>query len=260
MVTTNLKPKNAGEALKVAKVVLKRKDRNLAANAERAKIVQNIRKQRKSKPKTITAIGGDKLLRQCKKNILDIHHVKLSKHKQFMERRIPADAPCLLVARNSRIPSLNSVKNVLRKMGLNKPNECRVVSTTAANMELIRHADAYMYYGLPTAEIVSALVHKKAYVAVSAEEKQKKPDVKAVPLNNNAIIEDVLGEFGLVCVEDLVDVLLKGRNDDKFEKVSQFISSFKLNPEDREQNSKFRNSRPTRGFQPKMETFMKRVL
>jgi large subunit ribosomal protein L7e len=260
MVTTQLRPKNEGEALKVAKVVLKRKDRNLVANADRARIIQKIRMERKSRPKVVKAIEANKLFRQCKKNKMDKEHAFLSKHKQWLQKEIPSDAACLLVARNSRTPSLPKVKGILKTLGLVRPNDCRIIATTDKNLDSLRFVEAYLYFGVPTPEIVSTLVHKKAYVAAAEEAKTTTTPAKAVPLNNNAIIEDVLGGFGLVCVEDLVEVLLKGKNDDRFEKVSSFISTFKLNPENKELDAKFRNSRPTRGFQTRIETFMKRVL
>ena len=64
MVASQIKPKVDGEALKVAKVVLKRRDRNLMANAERAKTIQKLRKLRKSKPKLVDTVNGDVLLRK----------------------------------------------------------------------------------------------------------------------------------------------------------------------------------------------------
>lgn len=42
---TVLRPKNPGERLKVAKTVFNRRDRNIAAAAERAKKIQDVRKK-----------------------------------------------------------------------------------------------------------------------------------------------------------------------------------------------------------------------
>ena len=255
MVSSELKPKNDGEAIKVAKVVLKRRDRNLAANAERAKTIQKLRKMRKSKPKIVSAVQGDILLRKCKRKAMDKEHIIVSKNKKFMERRIPVDAKCLLVARNDRTPDNGKARIALVKLGLFGMNTCRIVSTTKGNMEHIRACDAYIFYGVPTPETVSTLVHKKAFLSADKDGK------KTTPLNNNAVIEDVLGANGLVCVEDLVEVLLKGRDDEEvFNKVSQFISSFKVNKENRKPGSMFGNDHATRGFVPKIETIMARLI
>lgn len=262
MVAIELKPKNDGEALKVAKVVLKRRDRNLAANAERAKTIQNLRKLRKSKPKLIAAVNGDQLLRRSVRRNADKDNIIISKKKQLLERRIPEDAKSLLVARNERVPNSGKARSALSKLGVFGPNDCRIVTTTKKNLDLLRACDAYVYYGVPTPETISTLVHKKAYIAASKDSTSEEGTPKTpTPLNNNAIVEDVFGEHGLVCVEDLVDILIRGReNEELFGKVSQFISSFKINRESRMPGSKFRNDRATRGFQPKIETIMARLI
>jgi len=260
MTKTELKPRVDGEALKVAKVVLKRRDRNLMANATRAKAIQQLRKLRKSKPKIISALNGDQILKSARRGQMDKAHLIISRKKQYLERRIPGDATCLLVARNSREADLGSVREALRNLGVSKPRECRIVATTKANLDLLRRCDAYVFYGVPTPEIVSTLVHKKAYLSVSNEDRKENGDLPT-PLNNNAIVEDVLGEHGLICVEDLVEVLNKGRdNEELFNKVSGFISSFKVNSERFKADSRFQNDSVTRGFQPKIESIMKRVI
>ena len=251
MVSTQLKPKVDGEALKVAKVVLKRRDRNLKANAERAKTIQKIRKLRKSKPKVISAITGDQLLRKCKRAAMDREHVIVSRNKKTLERKIPDDAKCLLIARNMRNPELQMTKNALTKLGVFTMNDCRIIAATPANLALIRKCDAYIYYGVPSPETISTLVHKKAHI------KQEK---EYVPLNNNAVVEDVLGESGLICVEDIVEVLVKGKDDDRFEQVSGFLAPFRVNPENKKMDSRIKNTRLTRGFMPKIETIMNRII
>ena len=260
MSKTELKPKVEGEALKVAKVVLKRRDRNLMANAQRAKAIQQLRKLRKSKPKVISALNGDQLLRKAKRNKMDKHHVILSKMKKSLERRVPADAKCLLVARNSRKPDLQKVREALFKLGVPKYQDCRIIATTKANLDYIRACDAYVFYGVPTAETVSTLVHKKAHLWHSKEMRKANPDAVPTPLNNNAIVEDVLGVHGLVCVEDLVEVLLKGRDSELFEQVSRFIATFKVNKEKIKPGSKFDNDSVARGFMPKIESIMRRIV
>jgi large subunit ribosomal protein L7e len=260
MTKTELKPKVDGEALKVAKVVLKRRDRNLMASANRAKAIQQLRKLRKSKPKVISALNGDVLLRKVHRNQMDKQHVVISKKKGYLERRIPADATCILVARNNRNANLPKVREALAKLGVARKLDCRIVATTKANLDYLRACDAYVFYGVPTPETVSTLVHKKAYLWVSKEERKENPELHHTPLNNNAVIEDVLGVHGLVCVEDLVEVLIKGRESDLFNKVSQFISSFKVNSETLKEGSKFRNTCVTRGFQTKIESIMNRII
>ena len=261
MVSTQLKPRVDGEALKVAKVVLKRRDRNLAANAQRAKTIQKMRKMRKAQPKLIKAVNGDELLKKRIRGEKDKQNIVISKKKQFMERRIPSDVTSLLVARNSRTPDLPKVKVALSKLGLFAYHSCRVIPTTPENIDLIRICDAYLFYGVPTRETMSTLVHKKAFLTLSKKTSKNGEVIAPIPLNNNAIVEDTLGSLGLICVEDLVEVLLAGRLDkERFEKTSSFIASFQINPDQQNMGSKFGNERPTRGFLPKIDSIISRLV
>ena len=61
-----------------------------------------------------------------------------------------------------------------------------------------------------------------------------------VPINSNALVEEHLGDKGLICLNDLVTVLVKGL--ESFEEVRQFLGALKLN-------------KPTNGYGVKQKPF-----
>jgi len=58
----------------------------------------------------------------------------------------------------------------------------------------------YVGYGQPTKPLVDEVIRKRGYL--------KTADHKRVPISDNVIIEELLGEkAGLICVEDVIDAL-----------------------------------------------------
>ena len=53
----------------------------------------------------------------------------------------------------------------------------------------------YIAFGYPTKQVVNDLIRKRGFL---------NKDNKRVPLANNALIEELLGEKGIICVEDIV--------------------------------------------------------
>ena len=78
--------------------------------------------------------------------------------------------------------------------------------------------------GYPSVKSVRDLIYKRGYAKIN---KQR------IPLTDNQIIEENLGKFGIICMEDLVhEIVTVGPN---FKQASNFLWPFKL-------------SNPTGGF------------
>jgi large subunit ribosomal protein L7e len=82
----------------------------------------------------------------------------------------------------------------------------------------------YIAYGYPNLKTVRELVYKRGYGKINGQR---------LPLSDNQIIEENLGKYGIVCVEDLIhEIYTVGPN---FKQASNFLWPFKL-------------SNPTGGF------------
>jgi large subunit ribosomal protein L7e len=60
---------------------------------------------------------------------------------------------------------------------------------------MLQIVEPYITYGEPNLKSVRELIYKRGYGKVN---KQR------VPLNDNKIIEEALGKFGIISIEDLV--------------------------------------------------------
>ncbi|KAF1854269.1 hypothetical protein Lal_00004241, partial [Lupinus albus] len=102
--------------------------------------------------------------------------------------------------------------------------------------EMLKVVEPWIAYGYPNLKTVKELVYKRGYGKVN---KQR------VALTDNAIVEENLGKYGIVCVEDLIhEIYTVGPN---FKQASNFLWPFKL-------------SNPTGGFRPASSSTSLRVV
>lgn len=60
---------------------------------------------------------------------------------------------------------------------------------------MLKIVEPYIGYGYPSLKTVRELVYKRGYGKVNRQR---------IPLTDNAIIEESLGKYGIVCMEDIV--------------------------------------------------------
>ena len=110
------------------------------------------------------------------------------------------------------------VKKTLRLLRLRQIHNAVFVRLNKATMEMLRLVEPYIAYGYPRMKTVRALVYKRGYAKLN---KQR------VPLMLNEQVEQVLGKFGIVCVEDLIhEIYTVGPH---FKEAANFLWPFKLN-------------------------------
>ena len=91
------------------------------------------------------------------------------------------------------------------------------VRMSRATMNMIRMVEPYITYGYPTRATVQRLVYKRGYGKVNRSR---------IPLTDNSIVDGVLGEKGIHCVEDLIhEIWTVGAN---FKQANNFLWPFKL--------------------------------
>ena len=89
----------------------------------------------------------------------------------------------------------------------------------------------YIAYGYPNLKSIRELVYKRGYGKV---------DKQRVALTDNQIIEEHLGKYGIVCMEDLIhEIYTVGPN---FKQANNFLWPFKLsNPNGGFRTRKFKH-------------------
>ncbi|CAN6652825.1 large ribosomal subunit protein uL30A [Trichomonascus vanleenenianus] len=120
-----------------------------------------------------------------------------------------------------RIKGVNKIapkpRKALQLLRLHQINNGVFIRLTKATAELLRIVEPYIAYGYPNLGTVRKLIYKRGYGKVN---KQR------IALSDNAIIEANLGQYGIVCMEDLIhEIYTVGPN---FKQASNFLWPFKL--------------------------------
>ncbi len=88
-----------------------------------------------------------------------------------------------------------------------------------------------MTYGYPSRRTISKLIYKRG---------SGKVENRRIPLTDNSIVEEVLGKYGITCVEDLIhEIVTCGPH---FKQANNFLCPFKL-------------SSPKKGFEKKRHPY-----
>ena len=115
-------------------------------------------------------------------------------------------------------------RKILQLLRLLQINNGTFVRLTKATQEMLTIINPYIAYGYPNLKSIRELIYKRGYAKVN---KQR------VAISDNQIIEENLGKYGIVCVEDLIhEIYTVGPN---FKQANNFLWPFKL-------------SNPTGGF------------
>ncbi|GAB2298994.1 60S ribosomal protein L7B [Dionaea muscipula] len=86
-----------------------------------------------------------------------------------------------------------------------------------ATLNMLHRVEPYVTYGYPNLKSVKELIYKRGYGKV---------DKQRIALTDNSIIEQVLGKYGIICIEDLVhEILTVGPH---FKEANNFLWPFKL--------------------------------
>ena len=92
------------------------------------------------------------------------------------------------------------------------------IRNNKATMNMLRRVEPWVTYGPPTRKTIKQLVYKRGFGKVN---KQR------IPLTSNEIVEQALGDKGMICLEDLINELYT--HGPHFKEVSNFLWPFKLN-------------------------------
>ena len=141
---------------------------------------------------------------------------------------VPAEAKLAFVVRIKGINKIDPKKRkTLQLLRLLQINNGVFIRLTKATTEMLKIVEPFVAYGYPNQKTVRELVYKRGYGKVN---KQR------LPITDNDLIEENLGKYGIVRVEDLIhEIYTVGPN---FKQASNFLWPFKL-------------SSPTGGFRPR---------
>lgn len=147
-------------------------------------------------------------------------HERIERALQDVSKiEIPKEPKLLFVVRIKNdlklVPRARKILQAMRILEVNNGVFLRLTENTA---ELLRIIEPFVAFGYPSLNSVRTLVYKRAYVRGSEGNK--------VSLTDNTLIEDALGEEGIICMEDLIhEIYTLGPN---FKKAANFLYPFQL--------------------------------
>jgi len=113
-------------------------------------------------------------------------------------------------------PKTRKIMNLMR---LRQMNMGVFMKVSKAATEMLTRVEPYVSYGYPTLKSVRDLIYKRGYGKIKKNR---------IPLNDNAVVEEGLGKYGIMCMEDLVhEIFTVGPN---FREANNFLWPFKLRP------------------------------
>ncbi|ORX67803.1 putative 60s ribosomal protein l7 [Linderina pennispora] len=131
---------------------------------------------------------------------------------------VPAQAKLAFVVRTKGINKIPpKARKILQLLRLLQINNGVFVRLTFATTQMLQVITPYAAWGTPNLKSVKELIYKRGYAKVN---KQR------VPITDNSVIEQNLGKYGIICVEDLVhEIFTVGPN---FKVANNFLWPFKL--------------------------------
>eukprot|EP00250_Pteridium_aquilinum_P035840 c9991_g1_i1 orf=166-909(+) len=131
---------------------------------------------------------------------------------------VDPEAKLLFVIRirgiNDMHPKTRSITQLLR---LRQIFNGVFLKVNKATVNMLRRVEPYVTYGYPNLKSIRELIYKRGFGKV---------DKQRIPLTDNSIIEQTLGKYGIICIEDLIhEIYTVGPH---FKEANNFLWPFKL--------------------------------
>ncbi|OXB84804.1 UNVERIFIED_CONTAM: hypothetical protein H355_015926 [Colinus virginianus] len=131
---------------------------------------------------------------------------------------VPEEHKLAFVVRITEIKGVSlRVRRVIEVLRLRKIFSGTFVKLSPVSLKMLRIVEPYVAWGYPNLKSVRELILKRG---------QGKINQKRVPLTDNMLIEEHLGKYGIICLEDLIhEIYSTGKH---FRSVADFLWPFQL--------------------------------
>ncbi|GAB2284573.1 hypothetical protein Dimus_019027 [Dionaea muscipula] len=180
--------------------------------------------------KKLTFKRAEQYIKEFRSKELDLVTMKY-RAKKWRTTSVKPKSELLFVI---RIQGRNGIhpltRQILHSFGLWKIFTGVFVKANEGILAKLQRVEPYVTYGYPNVKNVRELVFKKGQGRINKEK---------VPLTDNSVIEQELGQYDIICIEDIIhEITTVGPH---FKEVTRFLWPFKLSkPESRLQGKKNR--------------------
>ncbi|KAH6794897.1 Ribosomal protein L30/L7 family protein [Perilla frutescens var. hirtella] len=200
----------------IPEVVLKKRKNN-EQWAIRRKLQQQERAKRLKSGNFIIK-KPEQFIREYRDKEIDFIQMK-SRGKRSRLASVTPESKLLFVIRirgkNDMHPN---TRKILYSLRLRKIFSGVFVKANEGLMELLQKVEPYVTYGYPNVKSVKDLIYKKGVVKVGKER---------IPLTDNNIVEQELGQHNIICIEDIANEIVNVGS--HFKAVTSFLCPFVLN-------------------------------
>uniref|UniRef100_A0A2K6UAK9 Large ribosomal subunit protein uL30 n=1 Tax=Saimiri boliviensis boliviensis TaxID=39432 RepID=A0A2K6UAK9_SAIBB len=131
---------------------------------------------------------------------------------------LPDKHSLAFVVRIERIDGVSFlVQRTIARLHLKKIFSGAFVKVTPQNLKMLHIVEPYVTWAFPNLKSVRELILKRGQARVKN---------KTISLTDNTVIEEHLGKFGVICLEDLIhEIAFLGK---RFQEISWFLRPFHL--------------------------------
>ncbi|XP_053458282.1 60S ribosomal protein L7-like 1 isoform X2 [Nycticebus coucang] len=195
--------------------LLKKRKAYQALKATQAKQALLAKKERKGKElrfKRLESFLHDSWRQQ--RDMVRVRRLEVKPHAL----ELPDKHSLAFVVRIQRINGVSLlVQKTITRLRLKKIFSGVFVRVTPQSLKMLRIVEPYVTWGFPNLKSVRELILKRG---------QAKVKNKTIPLTDNTVIEEHLGRFGVICLEDLIhETAFPGKY---FQEISRFLRPFQL--------------------------------
>jgi large subunit ribosomal protein L7e len=202
--------------IKAPETLVNRRKRNLEFAKLRAEKEAAIKKKTRQNRKVI-AKRAEKYAKeyQIEKNRIAQFKRQAAAHGNIY---VEPEAKLAFVVRVRGLKSVGpKARKALQLLRLRQINNGVFVRLNKATLNMLRLVEPYVAYGYPDQKSVSDLIYKRGYAKVNGQR---------IPITSNALIEEHLGKYDILCVEDMIhEIYTVGPH---FKEVTNFLWPFKL--------------------------------
>jgi len=108
-------------------------------------------------------------------------------------------------------------RKVLQLLRLRQIHNASFVKLNKATLNMLKLVEPFVAWGYPNLKTIREIVYKRGFAKIHRNR---------TPITDNAIIEEHLGKYGIICVEDLIHELFTVGS--HFKEANNFLWPFKL--------------------------------
>merc|ERR1712216_619522 len=183
-------------------------------------VPENVLKKKAAQEKRIQAYKNaekyTKEYRALAKQQIRMHRQAKAAGNHFVD----GEAKLIFVVRIRGLADMHpKTKKILHLMRLLQNNMGVFMKSSKAATEMLTRVEPYLSYGYPSLKSVRDLIYKRGFGKINKNR---------IPLNDNAVVEQGLGKYGIICVDAPVpEIYTVGPN---FREANNFLWPFKLRP------------------------------